>query len=486
MKKGLKLVLVVPNYHWSEGDEHTYWTYLPYGLCCLAAMVEDLCSVEIIDAYESNMTSEEFSQALKKADPDVVGITVIMDQFASSGHRAAGIAKSVKPEAIVMMGGVYSTMNPETAIKDINVDYVVIGEGEYVFKDMIGYFLHQNPLPGKGICYRSNEKVVNTGRAEFIKDLDALPRPAYHLIPFERYSNTVPRRAAIGCPSVLPNIRMITSRGCPYGCIFCQVEHIVGKKFRAKSPEMVLDEIAWLKDKYNVRSMIFEEDNFLLDKNRVRKILNGIIDRNLVMPWILADAAVFRLDEDLLKLIRASGCEHISLAIETGSDRILKEVIHGKPIDFEHAKKMVRIAKDLGIYVAANFIIGFPSETWDEIRQTIRFAEDLDTDYVRFFAAIPLRNTKLWDLCVREGVFKKGYDHFNLHSCWSTGLIETKNFTADDLTLLRAYEWDRINFTSAEKRQKTAKAMSLTEEELLHMRRKTMKEAVGKVGLGNH
>lgn len=479
--KKIKLTLVVPNYRWEQRDEHTFWTYVPYGLCCLAAMVEEMCEVEIIDAYERGLTPEELAEALKNAKPDIVGITVIMDQFASTGHLAASIAKSLNPDVTVIMGGVYVTMNPSAAIEDMNVDYLVVGEGEYVLKDMIGYFIGKNPLPEKGICYRENGKVVDTGRSDIIKNMDALPRPAYHLIPFEKYSSAAPRESIVGSPRVFPYVRMLTSRGCPYGCSFCQIEHIAGRKFRPMSAERVLEDIAWLKETYKIKSIIFEDDNFFLDKKRVMRILRGMIEQGLAMPWIAADTAVFCLDEELLRLMRASGCEYISIAMETGTERVLKEIIHGKPINFDHARKVASLSKELGIYVAANFIIGFPTETWDEIRRTIQFAEDLNVDYVRIFTAIPLRNTKLWDLCVKEDSFKKGYDHFNIQSSWSSGLIETKDFSSHDLTILRAYEWDRINFSSPEKRRRTAEMINITEEELLRVRRKTLLDTIQKI-----
>ena len=198
-----------------------------------------------------------------------------------------------------------------------------------------------------------------------------------------------------------------------------------------------------------------------------------MIDRNLVMPWVAIAVAVFALDEELIKLMRASGCEYIDIAIESGSQRVLKEIIN-KPVDLEQAKEMNSIAKKEGIYVAANFIIGFPGETWDEIRETIKFAEDLNVDYTKLFAAIPLRNTKLWKLCEKEEMFKKNYEESTAK--WSSGQISTNEFTANDITILRAFEWERINFTDKGKRKRTAAMLDITEEELLKMRKKTIRD----------
>jgi radical SAM superfamily enzyme YgiQ (UPF0313 family) len=159
---------------------------------------------------------------------------------------------------------------------------------------------------------------------------------------------------------------------------------------------------------------------------------------------------------------------------------VLKDIV-GKPIDYEQAERMVRLAQSLGIYVAANFIIGFPTETWDEIRQTIHFAEELGVDYMKLFHAIPLRHTRLWELCEREGAFKEGFAQSEIR--WNTGQIESEGFNSRDLTILRAYEWDRINFSDPAKRRQTAAMMDVTESELLEIRRKTLANAQSKVAM---
>jgi radical SAM superfamily enzyme YgiQ (UPF0313 family) len=250
----------------------------------------------------------------------------------------------------------------------------------------------------------------------------------------------------------------------------------MGRRFRARSVDNVLKEIEWLRQEYGVSALIFDDDNLYTNTERARGIFQGMIDRHLEMPWSSISVAVFRLDEELLKTMAQSGCGYIDIAIESGAERVLKEVIR-KPVDLEHAKNMVRFARGLGIYVAANFIVGFPTETWDEIRATVRFAEELDADYAKVFAAVPLRKTKLWALCEKEKCFKKGFSESGVR--WSAGQIETKDFTANDLTILRAYEWDRINFSDPQKRRRTAEMMGISEDELLEIRRRTLRNVAG-------
>lgn len=472
----LRVVLVVPNFRWSNWEQNTLWHYIPYNLCLLAAMVKDLCEVTIIDANVSEMDENGFARALEASQPDVVGITVLMDHYAPAAHKAAAIAKSIGKEVKVILGGVYATVNPSLAMNDSNIDYLVVGEGEYVFRELLGYFMGQNSMPEKGVSYRSNGDTVHTGHSDFIKTLDALPLPAYDLIDFDKYANSAFRRS-VDSPRRFPYARIMTSRGCPLNCVFCQVESISGRLFRPRSAENVLQEIEWLKTTYGIESLIFDDDNLLVQRNRAVQIFQGMIDRGLAMPWVAVAIAEFSLDEELIDLMRASGCEYIDVAIESGTKRLLKEIIK-KPVNFEHARKMIAKARREGIYVAGNFIIGFPTETWDEIRQTIKLAEELDLDYVKIFDLIPLRNTRLWDLCEKENCLKEGFDSSNV--IWDSGQIETGHFTARDLTILRAYEWDRINFTDPIKRKRTAGMLGMTESELLQNRRTTLDKASGR------
>lgn len=450
----MKVVLVVPNFRWVDNDKNALWHYLPYNLCLLAANIRDIADVSIVDAYKNNMSEEDLRVSLSDMKPDLVGITVLMDKYGQSGHMVAKIAKEIGCQQVVI-GGVYASMNAQMVAQDSNIDYIVKGEGEYVLRELIQW----GALP---------DKIVQSARINPVL-LDDLPLPAYDLIDFPSYANSTERNS-VDRPPLLPVGHIMTSRGCPFGCCFCQVEQISGKEFRARSPENVLNEIQWLRDTYGIKSLIFDDDNLLTDKERARQIFQGMIDRGLVMPWKMIATAAFKLDLELIEVMKRSGCEYVNVAIESGCQRILYQVIN-KPINLEYAANMVGWLKTYDIYVAANFIVGFPTETWDEIRETLEYANHLNADYTKIFAAMPLRNTRLWKMCEEQDAFKKD---FNGIVQWNKGQIETEHFTANDLTILRAFEWDRINFTDGEKRRKTCQMMGITEEELLKIRRETI------------
>jgi len=477
MIKSKKLLLIVPNWRWVDEEKNVNYPYPPYNLCLLAAIVRDLVDVTIIDAYVDDLSINELTTEIKKQKPDIVGVTVLMDQLASAGHKVTEIAKSINKDIITIMGGVYVTINSNRAISDKHLDYAFIGEAEISFLHYIEYILGKKDFLTKGIAYKDKDEIVHLGRADFIENLDEIPYPAWDLIDFDAYSKYVAREFSPDSPRDLPYVRLYTARGCPFNCSFCQVPAIAGNKVRRHSVKRILDELQWLKETYNIKSFMNSDDNFLAgSQTYLRDLLNGMIERNLNMPWILEDVGVMHLNERILRLMAESGCQYMGFAVETGVERISKEIIAGKPLKKDHTKKMLKLAKDLGIFCSANFIIGFPTETWDEIRETIHFAEELDADYTRFHILVPLKGTKIMEIVENDDLLNKSYDHFNETATWLSGSIESKSkeYTSEDLTILKAMEWDRVNFTKPEKRKKIADWLRISEDHLMKRRRTTI------------
>lgn len=466
MKK--KVVLALPNFRWRDSMSNLLWDYTPYGLCMLAAVIEDKYDVIIIDAYKEDLTEDEFSLRIRKEKPDIVGLTVLIDYFGKTLHRAAELVKQCNSRITVVAGGVYATTNIDKVMQDVNVDYLIAGEGEFTFPLLLDKINSKEQIQEDGIYYRRAGNLIGKGRSKLIQDLDGLPLPAYHLLSYDKYiQSTLKNR--VNLPAAMPYSEIFTSRGCPYHCCFCQVKYILGQNFRARSAENVLKEVDWLINSYGIKSIVVMDDNFLVNRERAIKIISGFAERGL--EWKMANTAVFLVDDELLEHIAKSGCRNLSFAIESGTYRVLHEVIH-KPIkSFEGVIQIVRKAQSLGIYVEANFIIGFPNETWEEIRGTLRFAERLDADYVRIFTAIPLPHTELYDECLKRKCLIEGYEPENID--WKQGFIETEEFSREDLLMLRTYEWDRINFSNPDKCNKTMAKMKIGIDELMDIRKKT-------------
>ncbi len=459
-----KIVLVIPNLRWHK-TAATLWMVHPYNLCLLASMIRDRYDVAIIDANIEDMSPEQFRQRLAAEKPDVVGITVLTDEYGPAGHQAAALAKELDPGLPVLMGGVYAMSASAEIMADPKVDYVVLGEGEYVLGQLLDHLNGAGPLP-QGVAHRVDGRVVIPARVPFLTDLDALPLPSYDLVDYQRYSHTM-GRYSVDNPRSLPYARLFTSRGCPIGCVFCQVETLAGRRFRPRSAQSVLAEMEWLKETYGVTSVVFDDDNFFVHRKRVKAIFEGMIERGLNLSWNAIAVSVFLLDEELLELMKASGCQFIDLAIESGVERVLKQIIR-KPVKLDKARRLVAKCQELGIDVAANFVIGFPGESWEEIRQTLRFIESIPLDYAKIFIANPLPNTKLEKMARDMGAIVEG-----VGVNWQYGRLKTDQFTPQDLAILRAYEWDRINFSTPERRAKVARMMNISEAELEDVRRQT-------------
>lgn len=465
-----KIVLVIPNYNWNDGDrngrnDNILWHFIPYNLCLLAAVLEqeDRYEIKVIDALAERLSTEQFETRIREEKPDFVGISVLMDFYGYTGHMAAEIVKKIDRNIVTGLGGVHATANPELNAKDRNYDYVMCGEGEEMLPQLIHYINGEREELPKGVWTYN----TNGGHSELLTDLDKYPLPAYHLIDYSQYAMRAERKSLDG-PAAYPYARILTSRGCPYNCCFCQVNKIAGRKFRPRSAGNILREIEWLITSYNIKSLIFDDDNLLTDRQRAVEIFHGL--EKYKIQWKMISTAAFLLDDELIELMSKSGCVYVDIAVESGTDRILHNVIQ-KPLKLEKAVEVVSKLKQENIYVAANFIVGFPGETWEEIRQTIKFAEDLNADYIKLFNAVPLPDTRLYQMAKEQNALIEGFDAENVN--WRNGMIKTDEFTPRDMSILRAYEWDRINFSTIEKRKKTADMMGISVQELDEIRRNT-------------
>lgn len=471
-----KIILLVPNYNWNSKDDekNILWHFIPYNLCLLAAVLEqeNRYEIKVIDAFRENLDEIEFATLIRKEKPDFVGMTVMMDFYSHTGHMTAKIIKEVDESIITCLGGVHATANPESNVIDKNYDYVICGEGEKALPELIHYINEEQSTPPVGVWFMEGDRIFDGGHTALITNLDEYPLPAYHFINYAQYARTNERKG-LDAPVEYPYARILTSRGCPYNCCFCQVYRIAGRGFRPRSAGHILKEIDWLVKEYGIKSLIFDDDNLLTDRNRALEIFQGLEKYHL--PWKMGATAAFKLDDELIEKMSQSGCVYVGIAVESGTERVLHEIVR-KPLKLEKAIAVTKKCREEGIFVAANFIVGFPGETWEEIRQSLKFAENLQADYVKIFNAIPLPYTRLYQMAKEQNALVEGFDPENIN--WRNGCIETDEFSARDLSILRAYEWDRINFSTFEKKQRIADMMGITIEELDEQRRWTRKSLV--------
>ncbi len=274
----LKIMLSYPNFKWViNWEKKTRWDLHPYNLCLLSAVVDKKYDVTIADANLDDLSKKDFNNLIKSEKPDIIGISVLTNEYNESGLIAAKIAKKAYPDIITILGGVNATSDPMSLITDPNVDYVVAGEGEYVFKDFCDYVNgDKSKFPQKGIIFKKDGKIINHGKANFIENLDELPLPSYHKVDFMKYATRI-QRESMDRPRDMPYARILTSRGCPYNCCFCEVGSISGKKARCRSPENIISEIEYLVKNYKIKYLIIDDDNFLIYKERAVKCFQLLI-----------------------------------------------------------------------------------------------------------------------------------------------------------------------------------------------------------------
>lgn len=466
MKK--KLLLTYPNQRWQKDDTNTSWNLYPSTLCLLAEMAKEEVDVKIVDAQFYDLSVQQFIDEVNDYKPDYVGISVLTSEYGNILDLAANTVKGIDPNIVVIAGGVYATIDYLKIMQNLSIDYCVRGEGEYVIRELIQYLNgKQDNLPFEGIVYRSNGEIISTSRA-FVEDLTKLPWPDYSLVKLDDYLNNEDREGPVWV-SERPALRLIVTRGCPIGCSFCQVEYISGKRTRTRDPEDVVNELLNLKQKYGIKSVIFEDDNISMNRGFFMRLLELMIEKQLNLKWIIQAFAIFTLNNKMLDLMVEAGCVGVNVAIESGNQRVMDEIVL-KPLKLDKIPPLIKLIRDRGLFVIANFIIGFPGESWEEIRETIRFAEYCGADYCKFFVAMPLRHTKMLDMAISKGVLDTDGHVFTE---WRYGQISSDEWTSKDISILRAYEWDRINFSTKEKRKRISEIWSVTEDQIEVIRKKT-------------
>jgi len=355
----------------------------PLGLAYLASVLRDEHEVKIIDSSILNYNMENVKRELRDFYPDIVGITSVTPSIPQAYH-VAKMAKEVRDNCTVLIGGPHVTFLPHQTLKECEyIDIVVKGEGEETVQELTKAIESDELEKVGGITFRKGSQIISNEPRPFIKDIDKIPFPSRDLLPMDKYQFYGKNYTA-----------MLTSRGCPFGCSFCASSRLFGGHWRGRSPENVLEEIETVYEDYKLRNIEFVDDTFTLDMNRAEKICNGIMDHGWDISWG-ASSRVDTIRKSLIEKMRRAGCWVLFLGIESGCQKILDAV--GKRITIEQARKAIKIVKDAEIQVLGSFIVGFPSDTAETIKETIKFAKSLNLDYAEFSILTPYPGTPIYD-----------------------------------------------------------------------------------------
>lgn len=370
----------------------------PLGLAYLASMLEkEGHEVKIIDgptlATVEGYGMEELARDLRDFKPRVAGISAAYSQM-EYAKKSLSLIKALVPECMTILGGSLATSMPNILNELKNLDYGVYGEAEFTFAEILKKIESGKVLENtEGLIWREGSEVKFL-KPKLIMNIDDIPMPARHLLKMEIY------RPSPANYRRLPATTIMTSRGCPYQCIFCS-KAVEGNVFRAHSAKRVVDEIESLVNDYRIKDIQIFDDTFTCVQKRTEEICKGIIERNLDVGWNCMTRAD-NVDLELLKLMKKAGCYEVGFGIESGSERVLKFI--GKGLTKEQIREGVEEAKEAGLDVRGFFMIGFPTETKEEILETIEFAKELDVDVAQFMVATPLPGTKMWGIAKEKGV----------------------------------------------------------------------------------
>lgn len=468
-----KILLLVPNYSWFGKRA---WNTLPFAIPILASILKEY-DLEIIDANIHNYSEEELANLLHKKDANIVLISVISYDYNRIYHRMAEIVKDVKPNCTLIMGGVYVTTCIEHVMEDQNIDIGMMGHAEERLQPLIDAIICKDMTAiekMEGIAFRKKDEIIINSLLTNVADVKEMVRPDYSMTAIKEYINkedSVATNFVNESKKHFANV--ITSYGCPYNCIFCASRSISGRKVVVRPADDVLDELDYLVNECRVELLNIMDDNILFDKERARYIFNEIICRKYDIEIRIDNVAIWHLDEEMIELLKKAGCTRMGVSIESGCERVLHKIIR-KPLKLEIVKPIRELCRETGILLHANFIIGFPGETWNEIRESLQFAEECDFDLMSIHIATPLPKTDLYDYAIETGALTPDFSFFDdTHFGMGVGYLTTDEFTPKELEILRAFEWDRINFSTPEKRKRACQILELTQEELKEFRKQT-------------
>ncbi|MDY6934527.1 MAG: radical SAM protein [Spirochaetota bacterium] len=371
----------------------------PLGLMYLAAYLQNNSEheVKIIDCQIEKLDFTDLRDRLIHEQPDAVGITTMtftLLDVLDVVHQVKSIDENIK----VILGGPHVHLYPEETINLKGVDYLVLGEGEEILRELLDNIASSEKMSQiKGIVFKdTNNNVINTGYRELNVNLDALPMPARHLTPYKQYKSSMAKK--------FPVTTMFTSRGCPYKCLFCDRPHM-GKYFRPRSAQNVVDEMEECQN-MGIQEIFIYDDTFGVDRQRVLDICSEIIKRKLFISWDIR-TRVNTVDAEILKNLKNAGCKRIHYGVEAGTQHIIN--ILRKGITVEMANEAFRLTRKHGIQTLGYFMIGSPTETKKDILITIKLARKLNPDYAHFSITTPYPGTALYELGLENGIYANDY-----------------------------------------------------------------------------
>ena len=392
------------------GDLASVGSTLPHlGLLMLGSVLRKSGHrVRIIDSTAQILDNKETLEEIKIFQPDIVGFTGVTPSILKA-VKMASMVKDLYPSIPILIGGPHFTAIPEKTLMDYPVfNYGVVGEGEITIVELVNALAsNRKPSNVPGVAFRENGRVRFNPPRPPIMNLDSLPFPAWELL------DDFPSKyhPALFKYKRLPSTHIISSRGCPHKCIFCDTS-VFSRRVRFHSPEYVLEMVDFLVKYFKIKEVVFEDDQFLVKQERVAEICEGLLNAKFDIAWSCSGRVDSVNDLALLKLMKRSGCWQINYGIESASQKILD--FAKKAITIEQVEKAVSLTRKAGILAKGYFIFGLPFETEKTMKNSIRFAKQIPLADVSVFMLTPFPGSRMYDIAEQYGTIENDFDKMNV------------------------------------------------------------------------
>ncbi|MBL7131194.1 MAG: cobalamin-dependent protein [Candidatus Omnitrophica bacterium] len=405
--KNMRVGLVFPSYReycdivsLPENKQHL-GAIPPLSLAYVAAILEKIgCKVKLIDASALNLTKEQVAGKLRDFNPDFIGFTSSTVDFHNTLSWINYLKEKLKVPTII--GGIHLSIYPKETLTHQAIDYGVIGEAEETLPALLECLVHKEKGLNrvKGICYRDNGRIIVTERRELQRSLDECLFPARHLLPNDSYYSFISKEKRFTA--------MLTSRGCPFHCIFCDNQTI---PYRYRSPKNVVDEMEQCCNLFKIKEIDIFDALFSVSSDRVIQICREIKRRRLKLKWSFR-TRVDLVTKEMLGELKGSGCIRIYYGIESGDPVILKNI--NKSVDIDTIKKIVKLTKQKGIEALGYFMIGNIGENKETIRRSLKLMLELPLDYVQISPVFVPPNTILYRM-IKEQTGKDYWSEYTIN-----------------------------------------------------------------------
>lgn len=349
----------------------------PTDLMYLAAIAEK-CEYEAV-IRDYSQSGDDFIKDVRELKPDYLVANIATPTFLADMGWVKKAKEMLPNLRTIVKGAPFLTYNTNTIYENPFIDYVIMGEAELTLKEILEGVPDSEIL---GICYRDNFQPVKNEKRPFIEDLDILPFPARHLVDNQIYT-----RPDNGKVQAVVKV----SRGCPYHCFFCLATPVSGAKVRTRSAENIIAELKECVEKYKIKNFLFWSDIFNFDREWTMDLCKKIIESGLKITWS-SNTRANTMDDEMAAMMYKAGCRLVSIGVESGSQTMLDNI--GKKITLDDIRNTVKILKKNKIKIYNYFVIGLPWETEETVEETIKFAIELDSNFISFYTATPLPGTK--------------------------------------------------------------------------------------------